>query len=383
MDSDTAARLLRVSRATLYAYASRGLIQTEPDPINPRRRLYRAADIQRLRTIKERGRSPRAIAAAALDWGTGTLPSRVTLLAAGRLSYRGQNAVQLAGHASLEDVARLLWACEEADPFAKPPPDGVGARRFRGAPPIDRCRALLSLAPSSPLALAAREPAALAIEAGGLLRIVAAALLGVPPSIRPIHKQLAARWRLNRNRADLLRAVLVLLADHELNASTFAVRVVASTGAPLAACISAGLAALSGPRHGGATGLVEGLLDEAERTGDPGSVIASRGGRPAPGFGHPLYPDGDPRAEFILDRLPANPIRTGLIEAVAAVTDQKPNVDFALASLSRAYALPPQSSLVMFAAARTAGWIAHAFEQRADARLIRPRAVYVGVPPLG
>ncbi|MBO0710945.1 MAG: MerR family transcriptional regulator, partial [Acetobacteraceae bacterium] len=147
LDSDTAARLLRVSRATLYAYASRGLIQTEPDPTNPRRRLYRAADIQRLRTIKERGRSPRAIAAAALDWGTGTLPSSVALVAAGQLFYRGRNAVHLGGHASLEDVARLLWACEEADPFAEPPPDGVASAWFRDAPPIDRCRALLSLTP--------------------------------------------------------------------------------------------------------------------------------------------------------------------------------------------------------------------------------------------
>ncbi|MBO0711812.1 MAG: excisionase, partial [Acetobacteraceae bacterium] len=229
----------------------------------------------------------------------------------------------------------------------------------------------------------AREPAELVIEAGGLLRTVAACLLGGHPSARPIHKQIASRWRLNRERTDLVRAVLVLLADHELNASTFAVRVVASTGAPLAACISTGLAALSGPLHGGATALAVALLDEAEQAGDPDSVIASRlrGGGAIPGFGHPLYPDGDPRAEFILDRLPADPIRTGLIAAVAAVADQKPNVDFALASLSRSYALPQQSGLVMFAAARTAGWIGHAIEQRSEARLIRPRAVYVGVPP--
>ncbi len=242
LDAETAARTLGVARATLYAYVSRGLIGTEPDPADPRRSLYRAADIERLRQNKARGRKREAIAAAALDWGVGALPSRLTLVEAGRLFYRGQEATSLARRATLEEVACLLWGCDAGeDPFAAPP---------RAATPLFVSHPFP--APSGG-AILNREPVRLRADGAALLRGVAASMLGTGPNGRHIHRQFARAWRLEEAGAEMVRAALVLLADHELNASTFAARVVASTGASLTACVTAGLAALSGPLHGGAT----------------------------------------------------------------------------------------------------------------------------------
>jgi citrate synthase len=387
LDAAAAARSLHVTRATLYAYVSRGMIAAEPDPADPRRRLYRAADVERLRQSKERGRKPKAIAAGALDWGIGALPSGITLVEGGRLFYRGKDAVGLAGHASLEDVARLLWDCGEADPFRdlpapempwRTPPKALGE-----VAPTERCRALLPLADAGTLAIWSREPGRLASDAAALLRLVTGCMFAAKPDTAPVHERMARAWGLDRAGADLVRAALVLLADHELNASTFAARVVASTGASLSACVSAGLAALSGPLHGGATALAEFLFDEVAPTGDARAVIEARlrRGERIPAFGHPLYRDMDPRADFLLRRLPADKTRSALIAAVDEIGGQRPNVDFALASLRRALNLPPGGGLVLFAVARTVGWIAHALEQNAEKKLIRPRAEYVGIRP--
>jgi citrate synthase len=174
-----------------------------------------------------------------------------------------------------------------------------------------------------------------------------------------------------------VRTALVLLADHELNASTFTVRVVASTGASLASALSAGLGALSGPLHGGQTSLVEAMFEEAERADSAQALVERRlwRGDSLPGFGHPLYPDGDPRAAALLAVLPPDPLRTGLLAALERL-GKRPNVDFATVSLRRALGLPAGAALTLFAVGRTAGWIAHALEQRADGKLIRPRARY-------
>ncbi len=392
VDAATAIGALRVSRATLYAYASRGLIGTVPDPADSRRRLYRAADIERLRKTQERGRKPAAIAAQALDWGPGGLASRLTLLENGRLYYRGQEATRLAAQASLEEVARLLWDCGRDDPFVHSPdaPDGRArafARQAADVPPIERCRALLPLLPTGARALWNRDASRLGSDAAALLRVVAGAVLGIEPDVRPLHAQIAQAWHLpgggHQPAAELVRAALVLLADHELNASTFAARVVASTGASLSACVSAGLAALTGPLHGGASALAEHLFEEAARTADPRAVVEARlhRGEPIPAFGHPLYPEGDPRAAFLLDRLPPDPARDTLIAAVAEIGGQAPNIDFALAAMGRSLHLPANGGLMLFAIARTVGWIAHALEQNSEKKLIRPRAEYVGIRP--
>src|SRR5271165_999396 len=180
-----------------------------------------------------------------------------------------------------------------------------------------------------------------------ILRELAAGIALIAPSSEPIHRQLAAAWGLDAARADILRRCLVLVADHELNASTFVARCVASTHATPYAVVSAALAALSGRRHGGASAQVEALFGELAQGGDPLALMAARIARNEmlPGLGQPLYPAGDPRATAILDRIAAAlPEAWARIEpAVAAgtrLTGQYPNVDFALAAVTTALALP-------------------------------------------
>lgn len=388
LTASQAASQLRVTPATLYAYVSRGLIQAHPDPADPRRRVYSAADIAHLVKTKARGRKPDQIAASALDFGVPTLTSRITLIADDRLYYRGQEAARLAQRATLEDVARLLWDCTGSDPFAAPratpsPALAKAAKALTRDFPLDRCMAHLAMLGMDAGMIWQRDPRHLWPEAALLLRVMAAAATGAKPGPGPIHEQMAAGWGARRQAAGLIRAALVLCADHELNASAFAARVVASTGASLAACVAGGLAALSGPLHGGTTSLIEILFDEAEQDGDAARVVHDRlrRGDRLPGFGHQLYAGTDPRAAALLSLLPADATRERLLSAMERIGGKAPNVDFALVALRRAAGLPRGSALAIFAVGRTSGWIAHALEQHADGKLIRPRARYAGVAP--
>ncbi len=190
---------------------------------------------------------------------------------------------------------------------------------------------------------------------------------------------MARAWGLGATGADLVRRALVLCADHELNASAYAARVVASTGASLGACVLAGLSALSGPAHGGMTDQVRALAADPDVVRDAGHAFATRlaRGETLPGFGHRLYPEGDPRCAALLNAAPPGPPWPQMIQAAARLTGRHPTIDVALAMLESSLPLPPGSGLALFATGRTVGWIAHALEQRADKRLIRPRADYV------
>jgi citrate synthase len=182
-------------------------------------------------------------------------------------------------------------------------------------------------------------------------------------------------------------AALVLCADHELNPSTFAVRVAASVGADLHACVSAGLGVLSGPEHGGACDRVEALVAEARACPRAVDVLPlrARRGEVIPGFGHTLYPAGDPRAITLLsiadEMAPGNEtlgILRALIEGMAAANQEPPTLDIGLVAVAAAAGLPPGAPAALFAIGRCAGWVAHAMEQRAAGFLVRPRARYVG-----
>jgi len=385
--AEDAAACLGVSRATLYAYVSRGLVEARPHPEDPRRSLYSRDDISRLAGEKARGRQPERVARATLDWGLPALSSRITLIEGGRLFYRGRDAVQLSLSASLEETARLLWQCEADDPFRMPEraTPGRSARRDLAsmAHTVDRCLASLAAGGVHGRMTWRRDARHLSPDAAALLRLIAGAVTASSPDSGAIHRRMARAWSIGPRHADMLRAALVLCADHELNASAFAVRVVASTGASLAACLMGGLAALSGPLHGGTTSLVEILLDEAERRRDAATVVEERlrRGDVLPGFGHRLYPHGDPRARALLRLLPADRTRETLIAAMAEIDGRRPNIDFALVALRRALGLPHGSALSIFAVGRAAGWIAHALEQQGEGKLIRPRARYVGPAP--
>lgn len=369
---------LGVRAQTLYAYVSRGRVSVRPDPTDPRRSLYRAVDIAALTERKSRSRKISDVASGAISWGEPVLSSEITTVSGGRLFYRGRDAIRLAETETLESVARLLRG-------------GHGAalkRTDRPRPPQAeemRERAFLALAQRAATDAPARgrAPLALAVEAATLLDVLTDAISGQVGG-GAIHNRLALAWGQAPGGpgADLIRRILVLVADHELNASAFAARVAASTGASLAAAALAGLATLSGPRHGGATAAVRRFAAEAAERG-PREAIATRltDDRALPGFGHNLYPDGDPRAAALLDRFRAPPQLARLQEMVWATTGQAANVDFALMAACDALKLPRDAPFALFSVARCAGWIAHAIEQGQADTLIRPRARYVGPEP--
>lgn len=391
MSAREAARRLGVKPATLYAYVSRGLLRSAPAPDSRERRYY-AEDVARLK--RQRHAGPRAgTPPKPFDNLVPVLDTSLSLIEGGRLYYRGSDAGMLAESAGLEAVAQLLWEKDAGAHFE------IGSlraelRRLLAGPRLpvvamDRARVVLvGLAMHDVSALDVSEHA-VARSGSRLVPALAAAVTGAMPTNAPVHRQLADAWSLDEDAADLVRRCLVLAADHELNASTYVARCIASTGASPYAAILGALGALSGPRHGGETSKVEALLREALRTGDIEGAIAERlqRGERIPGFGHPLYPDGDPRAIHILDAVRASrharqseaALRAG--QEISALIGRLPNIDFALGLVSVVLKLPPGSGLGMFLIGRSVGWIAHAIEQYASGTLIRPRARYVGVLP--
>jgi citrate synthase len=375
IDAGEALRRLGVRPQTLYAYVSRGRVRAEPDPAEPRRSRYKTSDIAALAQRKSRGRKASAVAANAIAWGEPVLASAITTVVDGRLYYRGRDAVLLAESETFEGVARLLRGA-----------GGTPAPRvLRAAPPSGptmRGRLFATLAGRAASDPPARglDPGALADEAASMLDIVTDAVCGEVDG-GPIHERLGRTFGCGVAGIDLVRRALVLMADHELNASTFAARVAASTGASLSAAALAGLSTLTGPLHGGMAARVSRLAAEAAATGPNQAVARLAHWTSTPGFGHPLYPDGDPRSRALLRLFPAPPGLQALREAVQAATGERDNVDFALAALSEGLGLPPDAPFIIVAVARCAGWLAHALEQAASGSLIRPRARYVGPPP--
>ena len=388
--------LLGISQATLYAYVSRGLLESRPGT-DHRSRLYLRQDVERLAQRKRDGRGAASGAAQSLDRGLPVLETQISLIRPDGPYYRGRSAIgALRDGADLEDIARLLWDCGDHDPFAADVADAwpahvTGIATNTDLPPLERAMAAIPL-----LALDVRHSFSSAPRvrheiAAALLRQNAALLVAQPPFAGPVHRLLVNTWKPGDDGfADLVRAALVMCADHELNVSAFAARVVASTGAHLHATVCSGLAALSGPRHGGATARAYALIADAREASSPHDVIAARWqrGDDLPGFGHALYPHGDPRAAELLARvraLHAGSPELAALETIIAATEevsgQRPNIDFMLAAICHVNGLPATPALVMFAAGRLAGWLAHALEQQAQGKLIRPRARYTGVEP--
>lgn len=397
LTSQQAAAYLGIKVETLYAYASRGLVKGRPGP-GGRGRRYRREDLEPLRA---RSAGP---AAQAMRFGEPVLDTRITRMTASGPEYRGRLATDLArSEVPFEAVAELLWSGEL--------PPGPVHWPSDGAPLPVRELARLLPAGSSPLAalsltlpvLAAAdplrfdtEPAAVMARARRLIprlaaccalvldprRVAAASGTGDP--VRALALALGAP--LNRKALQLLRGTLILCADHELNTSTFAARVAASTGADLYACLSAAVAAFSGPLHGAASEQVELLAREAG--GPEGAVVAvgerMRRGERLPGFGHPLYPDGDPRAQALLAMALAHKARAPQVRTFAALADAmaragrpKPNVDLALGAVCAALQLQVGMGPAIFAIGRCAGWVANVLEQQETRLVLRPRARFV------
>ncbi|HEV7238266.1 MAG TPA: citrate/2-methylcitrate synthase [Thermoanaerobaculia bacterium] len=388
LDAAQATRLLGVSRATLYAYVSRGYVRSEPVPGTPRERRYAREDVERLRVRAEERRNPEKAAENALRWGVPILESGITLIAGGKLYYRGHDAAELARTRTLEEVASLIWTGSfDADLFDTPL-HVVGGQSAEDLPILARAQSVLPL-------VAARDPLAFDLRPRGvaqtgwrivnLITSVAAESRELEPTVE---ETLARAWAPNAKKApELIRAALILCADHELNVSAFTARCVASAGSNPYAVVVAGLAALEGAKHGGATERVEELSEELRRARDPRKALSDRLRRGAgiDGFGHKLYPDGDPRAALLLSMLPKSKelaLAQKIAEAAESVIGEQPTVDFALVALARVLALPRGAALALFAIGRTIGWIAHAIEQYEQGTMIRPRAKYVGQKPI-
>ncbi len=337
LTSEQAAQALGISKTTLYAYVSRGMLESVEG--SDRTKRYRWEDVERLRMRKQR---PVEAAENALYGGLPTLESRVSIIEPNRLSYRGHEVVQLSQTASPRQVAALLWA---------------GTLDY----PLPEARVSTWKGPflSGALGWLAQQ-----------LEEDWSAWDLSPEGVRRTGWRIYSAFRAQLKDHPRLDQALILCADHELNASTLAARVAASTGANPYAVVSAALAALSGPRHGGATSQVEALFAEAAAT-SPRQAIAERlrRGDPVAGFGHPLYPQGDPRARALLE---PNLEAQAWVEAGQQLLNAYPTVDLGLVALG----LPRGVAFQVFASGRCLGWIAHALEQYADGRMIRPRAFH-------
>jgi citrate synthase len=395
LTAQQAADALEVTPATLYAYASRGQLRSEPIPGRPRERRYYREDIERLRERKETRRDPAKAAARGLHWGGPVLDSGITLIHDGNLYYRGQDAITLAATATLEQIAALLWAADETEcQVLFTQPSALSARRLTQLRTTAK-EAYTILQVALPIAAAVDfasydlRPAAVRQTGARIIRLLTD-IVAQHGSGAAIHLALQAAWAPNRAAAgDVIRTALVLCADHELNVSAFTARCAASAGASPYDVVSAAMATLKGYKHGGAAERVLALLTETGTPKDARRAIANRvrrGERPA-GFGHPLYPAGDPRAVLLLRLAEAsgNDREWQRVRAVSKAGSELlhdlPNLDFGLAAITRAYRLPEQAPVLLFALGRTIGWIAHAIEEYASGQLIRPRARYTGLGP--
>lgn len=425
--SEAAARL-GVKIGTLYAYVSRGWLKSYRRKVG-REALYRRAEVDALRGVNapQRGRRARNLPDASL-WVTIAQPpgvdslisgvivaeSGISSIIDGQLAYRGYPIEELVQHASFEEVCLLLWNGERPTPeevedlraeiasarIPAPVADALSAVG-RGVPP------LLRLAVMMPV-LAATErliPPSSRIERARLIirtlplaldRSVSAMRNGHSGKPDTVHGMAASllscvfgefsEW--DRRALDRM---LIACAEHELNASTFAARVVASTGADLYASVLAALCSLSGPIHGGACDRIENMfaqLESGSHLEDLLEMFDERRLLP-PGFGHAIYPDGDPRA-ILLKRVAVSIARRKgkrLLETAIKVEDAiwkrqhlRPNLDFYLTVSARMLGFPHGLPAAIFALGRTAGWIAHSLEQYSNNRLIRPRMRYRGSP---
>jgi citrate synthase len=420
LDADEAVQALGVSRATLYAYVSRGRIRSEAAPGGDRRRRYARDDIERLLARSRERRNPEKAAEHALHWGLPILESAITLIADERIYYRGHDAGVLARERSVADVAALLWtgaadgsalgpatamdggsaanAGRNLRPTARDggsaanagrnlrPPRAPAAPRVRGGMPfIAAAQSALALASGDDALAYDLRPRNVAQTGWRILWLLTKLASHGGRAAETVDETLASAWDAPRA-ADLIRAALILCADHELNVSTFTARCVASAGASPYNVAIAGLSALEGIKHGGATARVDASWDTLRQTSDLRAAFAERlrRGEVIEGFGHPLYRGGDPRASLLLAMLPKGKTATfarDVAAAADAVIGEAPTVDFALVALTRALGLPSGSALTLFAIGRTIGWIGHAIEQYEANAIIRPRAKYVGATP--
>src|SRR6266516_1327264 len=401
-----AARRLGIKPATLYAYVSRGVLRRRTGE-DGRSSLFDAGEVE---SLARRGR-PRHPGA-----GEFVIESALTEITSDRTCYCGLDITALAARYELEDAAWLLWTGEltgrdrgpwRATEAALRAGRAAQAALPSGTLPLERFGVIVpALAAADPLRLQLDPPAVIAAgqaimaglvdclpTASGPEAAAADSTGGGAVSQDGAGGQTERLWRQlcpgppDDGLKGALRAALVLLADHDLAASTFAARVAASVRADPYAVVATGLGAAGGALHGGASLGGEAMLAAAAGPGDVPRVVGSllRRGERIPGFGHFVYRAGDPRAAFLLGeirtRAPGSPrlaVADALVHEVVGRGLPTPNIDFALAVLASVAGMVPGAAEAVFAVARTAGWIGHALEEYARHAPLRPRARYTG-----
>ncbi|HEY3772473.1 MAG TPA: citrate/2-methylcitrate synthase [Solirubrobacteraceae bacterium] len=384
------AHRLGVRRETVYAYVSRGLLERHPAS-GHHRSLFAADAVARLTSrARQPGRS------GALEV---VVDTEITHLdPAGRLSLRGRDAISLARFDTFEQVAGLLWQGDPGAPWRLSPADDALVATLMAPLPESATSspriviALTALATTDPRR-GGRRPED--VRAAGS-RILAGALAALGPGRVASEDSAADRlWKAFRagdrgpspRQRAALDAALILLADHELSASTLSARVAASAWADPYRVVTAALSTLSGVLHGGATAATAALLAEARVPEDAFAVLERRiaAGGPLPGFGHRVYRDRDPRADHLLERLDGLAggsdrarVVDAMLEAGRALQLPAPNADFGLAALADVMALRADAGSAIFTVARLAGVLAHAIEEYPHRLRFRPRARYVG-----
>ncbi len=388
-----AAARLGVKRATLYAYVSRGLLESRT--FDGKTSTFDPNEVERLRG---RRRGARGADAAGVP-----VVSAITHIDGDRLAYRDHLVADLvrAGR-SFESVAELLCTRRlperDADVRWQPVPEVLaGARALQrllppDAPLLDRLRVTVAYASAADPLRGDLSKRGFGRAASALIPTMVDALHDVPTS--PVRARIAdrlwpalgapratARWR------NALNAALVVLADHDLAASTFAARVAASTRADLYSVFSAGLGPLGGTLHGAAGTSLHAVLVDAVAHGPAAAAGRALGRqRSTTGFGHPLYPDGDPRHRLLLPLVLDAAGSSRRADAVAATIDLlrdrlelEPNIDASLAALSCLGGLRADAGEAIFAVARTAGLTAHAMAELDERPLrFRPVSRWVG-----
>ncbi|MFF2149419.1 citrate synthase, partial [Kitasatospora sp. NPDC058190] len=402
------AEQLGVKVETVYAYASRGQLSSERAP-GGKGSTFDAREVAELAARGRRApvRPPAGEPSAGEPWASRpvTVRTGLTLIENGRLYYRGQDAVELAVRHGFEAAIGWLWGLGTDAPVALRVPPATAEALARAAAALpdgirlpDRLRISATVAAAlDPLRFDLREQTVLAAGAA-LIAGMVEALPRTAPDPGPDASLAARLWSRLAPAAPTPEALacldraLVLLMDHELAVSTVAARVAASARAHPYAVVSAGLGATDGPLHGAASPLAHRLLGEV-LTGGAVPVVSDhlRTGRPIPGLGHRLYPEGDPRAVALLDAVGRLDGGAAVVAAVAEVEAAagpagrpalRANIDLALAAMALAAGLPAEACEVVFAVARTPGWLAHAVEEyREEPLRMRARGSYTGPRP--
>lgn len=374
--SAEAASRLGVKVETLYAYVSRGILRSERVSGGK----GTSFDLEEVERLARNGTRRQGRAVNVLSFRT--VRSSVSHVDDERLFYRDEDVETLSRERTFSEVASLLWTgdVQQDEPMVAPSAMLAALRRAVGPVGADdgiaRLRIAVALAGSRDPLRFDLDASAVAASGRTILACMAAVVDPASPSRDgvPVPRRLWPEGTLLDDPvlAEALDAAMILLMDHGLATSTVAARVAASTRADPYAVVSAGLAAFEGPLHGQASAAAHADLELVMRGRPAASVVQQslRRGRPVPGFGHPLYPRGDPRATRVLDLLARSAHATDALAALDAVRSTlagraggHPNIDMALAVLTHAAGLPPDAGELVFAVARAVGWVAHALEE--------------------